>query len=371
MAQYNESTEDLLSDFNQSDDLSDVSKDALNEILLAEAEIDPETGESVTVVQQVDATTGGGEPVVIDADTDLVEIDASQGIPEIIVPAGKSLVIVVTGADGSKTVVEYDGGDTVSYIGGDGSDFISFITVGPQLLARDAQLAESDVIGVTVESGAGNDTIETSFGDDSVIGGAGDDSVSTGAGDDSIGAGVANDTVDAGEGWDQIVLDDGDYDFEVVDGEVIVTDVDTGETLTSSNAEYIDLGDGSAIVNAADREAATAARQAEAVLGRQMTSDELRDYNEAVEEVGLDQASRDLMDSSGFLEETADLTDAEFIDLLYERTLGRSAEEEGQTFYQGELADGTIDRGKLAADLAWSDEGVDSNDMVNTIDGLV
>lgn len=203
--------------------------------------------------------------------------------------------------------------------------------MGPVGLARGAQLAESNIDGATVDAGGGDDTIEPSFGDDLMIGDAGDDSIMTGADDDTIEFGVESDTIDGGEGWDQVMLDVGQYRFEVVDGEVIVRDDLTGETASVTNIEYVDLGDGTAIVNAADRESATAARQAEAVLGRQMTSDELEDYNDAVADVGLDQASRDLMESSGFLEETADLADADSIELLYQRTFGRSASEEGLT----------------------------------------
>jgi hypothetical protein len=160
------------------------------------------------------------------------------------------------------------------------------------------------------------------------------------------------------------------YSFEVINGQVIVTDV-TNEVTVLSNAEYINLGDGAAIINTNGTEDGTAARQSEAILGRQMTAEELEAYQLEVDAVGLDQASTNLMESSGFTEETASMNDAAYVNLLYNQSFGRDVDTEGLAFYVGELANGVIDRGKLAADLSWSDEGVDTNELVNEIDGLV
>ena len=228
---------------------------------------------------------------------------------------------------------------------------------------------------VVVDVAGGNDTVVTASGNDTITAGAGSDSISAGAGNDSILAGIAKDTVDGGTGFDTVLLENGGgagaYSFEVVDGEVIVRQTATGETTNASNVEYIDLGDGDAIINTANTEDGTAARQSEAILGRQMTADELEDYQQLVDEIGLDAASANLMDSSGFAADTADLTDLEYINLLYNRTFGRDVDPEGRDFYLQQLADGVIDRAKLAADLSWSDEGIASNELVNEIDGLV
>ncbi|MEE4660301.1 MAG: DUF4214 domain-containing protein [Halieaceae bacterium] len=229
--------------------------------------------------------------------------------------------------------------------------------------------------GFFIDAAGGDDTVETVGGNDTIGGGSGADSITSGAGNDSIIAGNGNDTVDAGSGFDEVVMESGGgagaYTFEVVNGEVVVTETATGMTTAASNAEYIDLGNGDAIINTANTEDGTAARQSEAILGRQMTAEELEDYQQLVDEIGLDAASASLMDSSGFAEANASLTDLEYINLLYNRTFGRDVDPEGRDFYLQQLADGVIDRAKLAADLSWSDEGIASNDLVNEIDGLV
>ena len=246
---------------------------------------------------------------------------------------------------------------------------------GTNDIASAIEAANATDGNINIDLAGGNDTVETAGGNDTIIGGAGSDSISAGAGNDSILSGIAKDTVDGGTGFDTVLLENGGgagaYSFEVVDGEVIVRQTATGETTSASNVEYIDLGDGDAIINTANTEDGTAARQSEAILGRQMTADELEDYQQLVDEIGLDAASANLMDSSGFAADTADLTDLEYINLLYNRTFGRDVDPEGRDFYLQQLADGVIDRAKLAADLSWSDEGIASNDLVNEIDGLV
>jgi hypothetical protein len=367
--QYDQPATEVVANINLSPDLNPVTKAAIDSAVFNAA--DDEGNVSVTDIQ----TLAGIEN--IKPGTDVITVDSG-----IFAEAGEDITI-------DAPVVIFSGDVPVNFtpqpgqviVSGEGDDKFVMIdgVVSPAALGVTKGLvsaqAENDVPGINIDGAGGNDSIESASGNDTISGGAGDDSISSGAGNDSISAGTGNDSVDGGTGWDQVVMDNGggadNYEFEVVDGVVTVRDISTGELTETSNAEYVNLGDGAAIINAADTEDGTAARQSEAILGEQMTSEELEAYNLEVDQVGLDQASTNLMDSSGFAAATADLTDAEYINLLYNQTFGRDVDAEGAAFYAQQLADDVIDRGKLAADLGWSDEGIVSNDLVNEIDGLV
>lgn len=366
--QYNQPATEVVVNINLSPDLNPVTKAAIDSAVINAA--DDEGNVVVTDIQTLDGLED------IEPGTDVLTVDSG-----IFAEAGEDVTI-------DAPVVIFSGAIPVNFtpnpgqviVAGEGDDRFVMVdgVVSPAALGVTKGLvsaqAENEVQGINIDGAGGNDTIESASGNDTISGGAGNDSISSGAGGDSILAGTGLDTVDAGSGFDQVVMANGggasDYSFEVIDGEVIVTDV-SGEITTTSNAEYINLGDGDAIINAADTEDGTAARQSEAILGRQMTAQELEEYNAEVDAIGLDAASATLMQSSGFADDTASLTDAEYINLLYNQTFGRDVDPEGADFYAQQLADGVIDRAKLASDLGWSDEGIDSNDLVNEIDGLV
>jgi len=361
MAQYDQNSEELILGFSQSENLSDTSKNAITEILQSEAD---DSGNNR--VFQVDASSD--ELQVIPEDTDVVEVLAGDTVPRVQLPSGKAMVVVFTSLSGGQLLVEYDG-TAVSVIGGNGNEILNFVDVINPLSG--VVTPASALVGVTVEAGAGDDVVQTAAGDDFLSGGFGDDTLSSGAGNDVFAAGLGSDTLDGGSGWDMAMLGSGSYEIEVLGAQVIVRNLDTGDSTTTENVEYIQIEGAQAIITASDRENATAARQAEAILGRQMTSEELKAYNELVDLVGLDAASASLQDSSGFTAATANLSDTDFIELMYLNTFGRNADPEGLAFYQQQLASGAIDRAKLAADLAWSDEGVDSFAMIFTLDDMV
>jgi len=367
MAQYEQSGDKVIEDIGLSPDVKPATKTAINNAINANK--DASGNVNVVDVATVDDLTGlqpGATVVTVTADL-FAGAPAGTTINAPVVIFSGTVPVNFTAKPG-QVVISGEGDDRIVTIDGEVSPADLGITKG--LVGAQA---DNPVEGINVDLAGGNDTIESGLGNDTIAGGAGNDSISSGAGGDSILAGTGLDSVDGGTGFDQVVMDNGggaaNYSFEVIDGEVIVTDV-SGEITNVSNVEYIDLGDGAAIINTANTEDGTAARQSEAILGEQMTAAEMEEYQQLVDEIGLDAASAALMESSGFAADTADLTDAEYINLLYNQSFGRDVDPEGADFYAQQLADGIIDRAKLAADLNWSDEGIDSNDMVNQIDGL-
>ena len=368
MAQYDQPVTEVIENINLSPDLNPSTKAAIDSALINAADADGNV--VVTDIQTLADLEG------IDPSTDVLTVDSG-----LFAEAGEDITI-------NAPVVIFSGDVPVNFtpqpgqviVSGEGDDRFVMIdgVVSPAALGVTKGLvsaqAEHDVPGINIDGAGGNDTIESAGGNDTISGGAGSDSISSGAGSDSILAGTGNDTVDGGTGFDQVIMDNGggadNYAFEVVDGLVVVTDV-SGEVTTISNAEYINLGNGDAIINTDGTEDGTAARQSEAILDRQMTAEEMEDYQQLVDEIGLDAASASLMESSGFAADTDSLSDADYINLLYNQSFGRDVDPEGADFYAQQLADGDIDRAKLASDLGWSDEGIDSNDLVNEIDGLV
>lgn len=98
---------------------------------------------------------------------------------------------------------------TVTNPGGDIANFaeIEAVETGS---GDDTIDASGSLVGVNVDSGAGDDTI---------IGGTGDDTFAAGAGDDTIAAGTGADSITAGDGDDDIVLTDNFGNDTIVGGE--------------------------------------------------------------------------------------------------------------------------------------------------------
>jgi len=75
--------------------------------------------------------------------------------------------------------------------------------------------ASDDLVGATIDGGAGDDTLYGSIGDDTLIGGAGDDTLYGGDGNDTLIGGEGADTIHAGEGDDLVQYTSG---ADVIDG---------------------------------------------------------------------------------------------------------------------------------------------------------
>ena len=241
---------------------------------------------------------------------------------------------------------------------------------------RAAKDAEADGVytAFTVDTGDGDDTVETGAGLDSIVGGAGNDSIMSGAGADSVLAGNGQDSIDAGSGVDFVNFSSAsaaNVEITVDDatGTVVVRDLATDNAVSAQNADYIELADGAAIINAADRGDGTAGRLVSSEVGEfgyaeYSSAFELDDEDGNIDLVAF---AEDLLEQT----DLDSLRDADFIEALYQGTFGRSVDPKGLDFYLSALETGDKSRAEVFADLGWSDEGVDSNDNVNEIDGMV
>jgi hypothetical protein len=172
-------------------------------------------------------------------------------------------------------------------------------------------------------------------------------------------------------GFDQVSLggSSSDYDVQVVDGKVIITSTDDFAISTLENADYVSFDDGSAIINANGRDTGSAGRMLESDFG-EGTYDAYAaaigntDENDDVELVLL---AQEIINSSSL----DGLDGADFVNALYQGVFGRDADAGGLDFYVNALADNSKTQAQILADFGWSDEGVDTYDNVNEIDGLV
>ncbi len=211
MAQYNQTAEQLTDNI-ESSTIDHTTQQAITNIL-ANVEGD-------TIVHQLEE----GEVPIERADvilTNGVDIGDTD-VPTIIISGTEAVTIEINSSteNGERAIVGGDGGDSVS------------------VQSNDA---------VTLDAGGGDDSVTTGSGSDVVSGGAGDDSVNTGAGADSVVVGEGADSVDTGSGFDVIstTLASDEVDFMVTeDGQVVITNLATGEATLVDNAEYVEFDDG-------------------------------------------------------------------------------------------------------------------------------
>jgi len=225
----------------------------------------------------------------------------------------------------------------------------------------------------TVLDGAnGNDTLQTSGGNDSVTGGAGDDSISTGAGNDTIVSGEGNDTIDAGTGFDvvQIAGDSSDFTFKVVGDNLVATAKDGSASVTASNAEVFSFGETDNVMITGSETDAQALRLYEAFFARSADIDGAKYWlNDLAEGQMATDIARSFLASEEF-QSKGNLSDAEYIDILYQNALGRESDTVGKAYWLNDLASG-MDRADVAISIVGSVEAAEVIDNVVIITGLV
>lgn len=227
---------------------------------------------------------------------------------------------------------------------------------------------------VTVDAGDGDDVVNTATGNDSVTGGAGDDSISTGEGGDTILAGEGADTIDGGEGYDVVQLQGSidDYTVEVVDGQLVLTSIaDSSISVTASNVEFIQLETGS-IAIAANEEDAQALRLYQTLFDRSADQSGAEFW---VDELGEDASIVDIANAFLGTEEAqaefADMSDAEFVNALYQNAFDRAGDPDGLVYWTNAIASGDASRADVAVQFVASAEAGSVIDNVVILDGLV
>ena len=121
-------------------------------------------------------------------------LEASDDSDRIMIVAGvQDGDVIVRGIEGVDNGTIFSGVNQITIISKSGNDLVK---VGPGIVDTSAQL-----IGVSINTGEGNNR---------VFGGDGDDTITSGSGNDKIHGGDGNDDIDAGDGNDQIRGGDGD-----------------------------------------------------------------------------------------------------------------------------------------------------------------
>jgi len=239
----------------------------------------------------------------------------------------------------------------------------------------------------TVNGRAGNDYISTGAGDDTIDGGSGSDYILAGAGNDVIQSSGGNDTVDGGAGFDlvQFPIASSNYSFGVVNGRLVASwafGPYSGST-SLTNVEILSFTANRVtqqVVVATNEDQATAMRLFQGLFDRSPDVEGAAYWLAQVDQgVPLTDIANAFLNSDEFatMSETfdadsnGDLSDEEFIELLYQNALGRSTtdDSDGLTFWTDALANGTT-RAEVTVAILGSEEAADSIDSVLLPDGI-
>lgn len=329
----------------------------------------PTTGPSTPVaVANATFNPATGELTVESPDgaIDAVLIDLSN--------ATTDQVLTLTGAlaQAGVIIIESDVGVTVTFntverviVAGNGNDFI---TVNGDR-------------NTTLDGGNGNDTLITSGGNDSIIASQGNDSISTGAGDDVINAFYGHDTIDGGTGYDvvQMAAPKSSYNMSVENGALVIAGANSA---TVNNAEFIAFGgETTGLVATGNVNVAAAIRMYEALLDRNAELGGAKFWTGIAESGAWTtaQIAEFFLNSPEFVSrfgDPDDLSNEEFVDIVYQNVLGREAEAGGLNFWTNILDTDAYSRAQVTVFISGSDEaavytGVTGTGTVQYIDGWI
>lgn len=291
-----------------------------------------------------------------------------------------AVVATIAGAAGDKVTVTIPAevlANASAYVFNSDADLsVRFNTVD-RVIASGNGNDEITVAGdhnTTLDGADGNDTLVTSGGEDSVSGGAGDDSISTAAGDDTIVAGEGNDTIDAGTGFDVVQMTgaSADYTFEVVDGKVVASHVsDTSLSVTVANGEIFTFGGGDNVVVTENATAANAMRMYGALFDRAADAEGAEYWLELVDNgtLSLKQVADYFLESPEF-QSKGEMSNDEYIELLYVNGLGRESDAEGKAFWVDAMEQG-VDQGSVLIEFVGSAGAAEEINNVLIVTGLV
>nr|WP_314859043.1 DUF4214 domain-containing protein [uncultured Undibacterium sp.] len=209
--------------------------------------------------------------------------------------------------------------------------------------SSDHNVLQPKVDRVVVGS-AGNDKIVvTDARNTQIVLGSGDSTVQTGRGIDTVEAGLGNSTIVGGIGDYAVVKLAGNasnYTVTAQNGHAIVTDMTTNKTTDISKIQYVQLGDGSALVFAKNSVEGQVANLYHTAFGRDADAGGLNYWFDAVKGgATLKQVANAFVSSAEFAPFNS-LSNFLFIDGLYMNTFGRHGEESGMTYWMDQMAKG-------------------------------
>lgn len=225
----------------------------------------------------------------------------------------------------------FSGGSGVLLDGRGGADIISGTKDGDRLYG-----------------GAGADTLNGLAGNDSLFGGEDDDILVGGAG---------NDLLDGGAGYERLSYQGLFESFVATfnEGATIIRSASDGMD-SLRGIERIDFLDGSLIIDA-DAIGSQIIRLYDTVLRRAPDNNGLDFWLDRMEDRGMTllTVADELSGSAEFQQATGGLTNAQFVDYVYQQALNRAPDAGGKTYWTERL-DAGLSRGAFVVDLSESAE---------------
>ncbi|MBB3225080.1 DUF4214 domain-containing protein [Pseudoduganella umbonata] len=293
------------------------------------------------------------------------------------IAAGTEIAFVTVSDDEQATVTVNSDTPVVLFQGEGGVDvtFDSAAAAGGKVPGAVVQAAVGDTIERIVVGTAAADNITIADDKNTHVTAGDGDVVTAGTGHTIVVAAEGSSTVvGGGDTLIQAVGEADDFTVEVEDGHAVVNNAETGVSIDISNAQYVQLDDGEALIFAADADEAAVANLYQALFDRTADAGGV-DYWFAQLEAGwtLGQVATALAASEEYT--GGELTNAEFIADLYEDVLGREGEDAGVTYWTTVLEAGGS-RAYVAANFAQAAATVELNEVnvvgsVTIVDGIV
>lgn len=197
----------------------------------------------------------------------------------------------------------------------------------------------------------GDDLVQGSFGDDTLVGLAGNDVFRPGSGDDDI---------DGGEGVDTVEYAEGEVTFEQLGGGTVTVTRDSGVDILD-NVEVVQVGDKFYRIDFGEGQASgivsrlyhQAFGRDSDPLGQFFWTDELDNGFDPVALAELFLSSDEFLSGN-----QANLSNCDFVDVLYQNLRGSSSDAPGKEFWTGFLDDEALTRAEVLLQFSESNESI-------------
>ncbi len=191
-----------------------------------------------------------------------------------------------------------------------------------------------------------------------LVGGTGNDKLVTSGGNDTFVVGKGTDTIDGGAGFDVVKIAGKMSDYTVSkDGGQVEIDSKTTATdkVIMNHVEFVQFTDGILALASTDAEATTL-KLYQGLLGRAPEQAGAQFQINAVDSgTSLTQITNGFLNSAEFQAAHPNMTDSQFVTLLYQQGLGRAPEQAGLDYYTHALAAG-VSRADVADMIVGSHE---------------
>jgi len=270
----------------------------------------------------------------------------------------------IRGLNGNDTISAGAGDDTVEGNGGNDA-----IDGGPGF---------DDIFG-----GLGNDQLAGNVGDDflngqqgrdAIVGGFGQDTLAGGNGNDVLSGGPGADAINGGSGLDTAVYNGPieDFDVRVEDNGVFVTqfddpedddDDDTGGTDALSGVERVRFDGDVLLFDTESEEVGYVYRLYEAAFNRDADDGITFWIDQFAKGAGRGPIADQFVDAPEFEQLYGeDLSDAGYVQTLYQNVLDRGADSEGEAYWTDRLGDDDFDRSDMLVAFSESLENRNNTD---------